>query len=107
MGFYETLRNDMAALVSSDFAEGFTLRLDGVSIRARGIFDEEFEFFNPETRTQMIAENPRLTLFPAPLEIDPKNTLAVFNIRGIDYRAHHWTENPDGTLTLYLQEVVS
>jgi hypothetical protein len=105
MTFYSTLKNDLAALISGEFSATVTLTLNGISQVVYGIFDQEYLYFNPETRAQVLAEEPRLTLFTENLVVDANNNATVFNIRGIDYLAHHWDDNADGTVSFFLTKV--
>jgi hypothetical protein len=103
MSFLDYANRDLAAITTGDFSENLTLTNGSASLEARGLFDESYKYVSAETHTEVLSEDARVTLFDSGLAVNIRSRSAVVSVRGIDYTVTEWTDNGDGSVTLYLE----
>lgn len=102
MSFLDVIAAEHKMMLVSEFSREVTITSGDDTVTVRGLFDDTFEIIDPETRTRVLSDDARVTVWEADIPFSVKKSGITITIGGKDYKLRIWEPDNQGGITLYL-----
>lgn len=102
MNFLDVVASETKMMLTSEFAVDVTITVGENTVTLKGLFDNTFEIVDPETRTRVLSDDARVTVWEDDIPFSVRKLGVVITIGGKNYKLRVWEPDNQGCITLYL-----